>query len=103
MTSITDKYLKIQVVTDILNCTEQHISDLIMEGELVTIKIGSRAQRVSEQSLNEFIERRKVTPEDLFDPDIEKNKPDGTSRGPFQMGGQIRVFLRPMHPGALSI
>ena len=69
---IKDKYLTIQAVADILSCTDQHIYNLLMEGVLLGIKIGSRAMRVSEQSLNDFIEKRKINPEDLFDPDREK-------------------------------
>jgi hypothetical protein len=43
-----------------------------VEGSLVAIKIGSRAVRISERSLQEFIQNNKVNPEDLFDPDIKK-------------------------------
>lgn len=68
---INDKYLKIQVVAALLSCTEQQISNLIIEGDLVAIKVGARAMRVSEQSLLAFIERRKINPADLFDPDQE--------------------------------
>ena len=71
MTSIKDKYLTLQVVADLLSCTERHIYDLIAEGSLMAIKVGSRAVRVSEQSLIEFIEKQKVNPEDFFDPDKE--------------------------------
>jgi len=60
-----------QVVANVLSCTERHIYDLIVEGELVAIRIGARAVRVAEQSLFAFIERRKINPEDLFDPDQE--------------------------------
>jgi excisionase family DNA binding protein len=61
-------------VADLLSCTEQHIYNLIMEGALLAIKIGSRAMRVSEQSLSDFIEKRKINPEDFFDPDTEKKQ-----------------------------
>ena len=71
MTSIKDKYLTMQTVAEILSCTERHIYDLIVEGSLTAIKVGGRAVRVSEQSLIEFIEKRKVNPEDFFDPDNE--------------------------------
>jgi excisionase family DNA binding protein len=74
MVSIKDKYLTIKTVADMLSCTERHINDLIVEGELIAIKIGSRAMRVSEQSLNEFIEKNKVNPEDIYDPDREKKQ-----------------------------
>lgn len=72
MTSIKDKYLSMQTVADILGCTERHIKDLVVEKELVAIKLGSRAWRISEQSLISFIDRKKVNPEDLFDPDLEQ-------------------------------
>ena len=75
---IKDKYLTLQVVADLLSCTVRHISDLIIEGSLVAIKVGGRAMRVSEQSLIEFIEKRKVNPEDFFDPD-KGTKPAATS------------------------
>jgi excisionase family DNA binding protein len=74
MTSIKDKYLTMQVVSDLLSCKERHIYDLIAEGALTAIKIGGRAVRVSEQSLIEFIETRKVNPEDFFDPEMEKQQ-----------------------------
>ena len=68
---INDKYLKILKVMEILDCTERHIYDLIADGELLAIRIGSRAKRISEKSLEDFIKRRKINPEDLFDPDQE--------------------------------
>lgn len=74
MISIKDKYLTIQVVAEFLSCTERHIYDLIVEGELIAIKVGTRAVRVSEQSLIEFVEKQKVDPADLYDPDKDKDK-----------------------------
>ena len=71
MTSIKDKYLRLQVVAEILSCTDRHIYDLIVEGALDAIKVGGRAMRVSEKSLEEFIEKQKINPEDYFDPDKE--------------------------------
>jgi excisionase family DNA binding protein len=68
---IKDKYLTLQTVAEILSCTERHIYDLIVEGALDAIKVGGRAMRVSEKSLEEFIEKQKVNPEDYFDPDKE--------------------------------
>ena len=74
MTSIKDKYLTLHVVADLLSCTERHIYDLIAEGSLTAIKVGSRSVRVSEQSLKDFIEKMKVNPADFFDPDKEKQQ-----------------------------
>jgi excisionase family DNA binding protein len=82
MTSIKDKYLSMQTVSEILGCTERHVKDLIMESELEAIKIGGRAVRVSEQSLISFIDRKKVNPADLYDPDMENKQNE--SRQPAQ-------------------
>lgn len=75
-----DRYLTIEIVAGILSCTERHIRDLIMEGDLVAIKVGSRAIRISERSLNKFIENRRVNPEDLLDPDQDEKKSTSPQR-----------------------
>lgn len=68
------KYMSIETVAEILCCSDRHIYRLIIEGKLEAIKIGNRAYRVSEKSLEDFIEKGKVNPEDFFDPDIEKKE-----------------------------
>lgn len=75
-----DRYVTMAVVAEMLSCTERHVYDLIMEGALVAIKVGSRAIRISERSLSEFIEKNKVNPEDLFDPDREEKKTPAPAR-----------------------
>jgi len=70
--AVKDKYLTIKSVTEMLNCTERHIYDLIVAKELTAIKIGGRAVRISERSLNDFIQRHTIDPEDFFDPDKEE-------------------------------
>lgn len=80
MTNIIGKYLSMQKVAAILDCTDRHIYNLIVDGELSAIKIGGRAVRISENSLIDFIERKKNNPEDLFDPDIENNTRKTISR-----------------------
>lgn len=67
-----DRYLPINVVADILSCTERHIYDLIQEEKLEGIKIGSRAIRISERSLFVFIENSKLNPGDAFDSDCQR-------------------------------
>lgn len=69
-----DRYLTVEMVGGILSCTERHIRDLVMEGSLIAIKVGSRAIRISERSLDEFVENNKVNPEDLYDPDRDEKK-----------------------------
>ncbi|MEN6463864.1 MAG: helix-turn-helix domain-containing protein [Syntrophaceae bacterium] len=67
-----DRYLPINVVTEILSCKERHIYDLLQEGKLKGIKIGSRAVRISERSLFAFIESNTISPDDIFDPDLQE-------------------------------
>ena len=70
-----DRYVTIQAVADFLSCSERYVYDLIAEGSLQAIKLGSRAVRISEQSLNAFIESRRIDPEDFHDPEADKNIP----------------------------
>ena len=64
--------MSIETVAEILCCSERHVYNLITEGKLEAIKIGSRAYRISEKSLEDFIEKGKVNPDDFFDPDKEE-------------------------------
>jgi excisionase family DNA binding protein len=70
------KYRTVEYVAEILSCSKAHIYRLIIDGQLDAIKIGSngREYRISDQSLNDFISKNKVNPEDLFDPDLEEKK-----------------------------
>ena len=72
--TIKDRFVPIQAVSAVLSCTDQHVYSLVMEGSLQAIKIGSRAIRISERSLNEFIENSRVNPDDFFDPDKDKKE-----------------------------
>jgi len=69
-----DKYVTMGVVAEILSCTERHVYDLVVEGSLTAIKVGSRAIRISERSVCEFIEKNKINPEDFYAPEIEEKK-----------------------------
>lgn len=66
MDNTKDRYITIQSVAETLSCTEQHIYALIREGALVSIKIGGRAVRISERSLQEFIAKNTVDPESFY-------------------------------------
>lgn len=70
---VRDRYVTIQAAANILSVTERFIYDLIMERALIAIKVGSRAVRVSEQSLSDFIDSRRVNPDDAYGVDY---KPD---------------------------
>ena len=63
-----------EMVAWMLTCTPGHVRDMVKDGVFTAIKVGSRAIRISERSLNEFIEKNKINPEDLYDPDIEEKK-----------------------------
>lgn len=67
-----------ETVAGILSCSERHIYRLIEEGKLESIKLGSRAIRISEKSLYDFIAAARINPEDLFDPDREKKETPGS-------------------------
>ncbi len=73
-----DKWLKIQSVAETLGCTDAYVYSLIREGAIKAMKLGERALRVSEWSLQKFISARVVNPEDYFapeDPSPEPEKP----------------------------
>lgn len=77
----SDKFISVEKIMEILSCKEGHVYNLIQEGELSAIKIGQRALRVSENSLNDFIARRRVNPEDYFAPVDEETKRARTASG----------------------
>lgn len=70
-----DKYLTIQSVAETLGCTDKYVYILIQEGNLKAMKLGERALRISEQSLQSFISSRIVNPEDYSAP-AEPEKPE---------------------------
>jgi excisionase family DNA binding protein len=74
-----DKYIKVQSVAETLSCTDQYVYMLVQQGSLKAIKIGERALRISEQSLQEFIAAGRISPEDYFAPkEPPEQKPEKT-------------------------
>jgi len=69
-----EKWLPIQKVAEILGCTDKYVYQLIQDRTLKAMKLGERALRVSEQSLNDFIKARIVDPADYFAPPDEGSK-----------------------------
>jgi excisionase family DNA binding protein len=47
-------------VAQYLSCTKRHVYELVAQGQLEAIKLGPRALRISEVSLNGFIDKMKV-------------------------------------------
>ncbi len=66
-----NKWIRIQSVAETLGCTDQYVYQLIREGILKAMKLGERALRVSEASLQDFISARVVKPEEYFAPEEE--------------------------------
>ena len=89
-----DKYLPMQTVAGILGVTERFVYDLIAGGYLTAIKVGSRAVRISEKSLNDYIASRIINPEDLFDPDAAKKEDHISARPPQQPVAKSKWIAR---------
>jgi len=53
-----EKYLYVSTVAQRLQCSNQHVYGLINSGELEAVRIGKRAIRVTETSLNRFLDAR---------------------------------------------
>ena len=52
------KSYKLDTVADLLSCTKRHVEKEVARGELVAYKIGQRGQRITHQSLEDYIQRR---------------------------------------------
>jgi len=75
MKDTADRYISAQKVAEILSCTDQYVYSLVREETLDAIKIGPRALRISERSLNAFIDAGRVDPEDYFAPEAQEPEP----------------------------
>lgn len=64
-----DKFLSVQSVAETLACSDDYVYMLIRDGNLQAIKIGKRAIRISEHSLQKFITVGRINPEDYFAPE----------------------------------
>ena len=61
-----DRYLAVNRVAETLGCTERYVYEMVKEGTLKAIRLGIRAIRISEKSLQEFIETNTVDPDEYF-------------------------------------
>lgn len=73
-----DRWLTVQSVAETLGCSDKYVYQLIQQGDLRAMKLGERALRVSDESLQKFIAARAVDPQDYFAPDepTQKTPPD---------------------------
>lgn len=62
----SNRLLNVHHVAKRLGCCNNTIYTLIQDGSLKAIRIGKRALRITEASLNEFLESRKIDPEEYF-------------------------------------
>ena len=59
---MADKLICVANVAQQLNCTRQHVYNLIRDGELKAVRIGVRGVRVTAASLLEFTTSREIDP-----------------------------------------
>jgi excisionase family DNA binding protein len=55
-------WLRPEKVAQYLDCTRQHVYDLVAQGQLEAMRVGRRAMRISEVSLEGFMEKMKIKP-----------------------------------------
>jgi len=60
------RHLPVHLVARWLGCTNAYVYDLVKGGQLTAIRIGTRAIRISEKSVNEFIEENIIDPDAFF-------------------------------------
>ncbi len=61
-----DRYLTVSRVGEILGYSERHVYEMVKEGKLTALRLGIRAIRISELSVNKFIELNTVDPDEYF-------------------------------------
>jgi excisionase family DNA binding protein len=64
---MTKGWIRVWRVAQFLDCSRDHVYDMVRDGELVGLKIGAKGLRVSQESLDTFLVKNQVT-----DPDIHK-------------------------------
>lgn len=56
------RWLKPWRVARRLDCSPDHVYDLVLVGELEAVKFGKRALRISEASLEQFLTKHRIDP-----------------------------------------
>ena len=70
-----DKFVTVQSLSVRLSCTEQHIYNMIRSGLIVAVKIGDRAIRISENSVEEYLAGNVVNPQEYFQTEDQPKSP----------------------------
>jgi len=55
MVNTSNRLLKVKEVADYLNCTTTWVYLLVKQGKLKTVKVGSRAVRIPQESLDAYL------------------------------------------------
>jgi len=61
-----DRYLTVGRVREILGYTEKYVYEMVKEGKLKALRLGVRAVRISEKSLNELVKSNVVDSDEYF-------------------------------------
>jgi len=58
---MTKGWVRVWRVAKFLDCSRDHVYDLVSSGELISVKIGIKGVRVSQESLDNFLIKNQVT------------------------------------------
>jgi len=58
---MTKGWIRVWRVAKFLDCSRDHVYDLVSSGELISVKIGIKGVRVSQESLDNFLIKNQVT------------------------------------------
>ena len=81
-----DTFITIQKTAVILDCTPAYVYSMIGSGALRAIELGSRAKRISVESLQDYIDKNWVNPETY--------RVEGEERKPLKRGGNVKTGVR---------
>lgn len=60
--SVKDKFVTVQSLAARLSCTDAHVYNMIREGLIVAVKIGGRAVRISDNSIEAYLAANVIDP-----------------------------------------
>jgi excisionase family DNA binding protein len=63
---MTETLIHVRTAARTLNCTHQHIYNMIRDGKIIAIRLGSTNYRIVKESLDKFIQDARVNPEDYY-------------------------------------
>ncbi len=63
---MTETLIHVRTAARTLNCTDTHVYNMIRDGRVKAIRIGTTGLRVVKESLEQFINDNRVNPEDYY-------------------------------------